>query len=32
MTIAKELAGWAFFGLTAACIGSIVHVGLMGGV
>lgn len=32
MHIAKELAGWAFLALTAACLGSIAHVGLLGGV
>jgi hypothetical protein len=32
MHIAKELAGWAFFAFTALCIGSIAHVGLLGGV
>jgi len=32
MHIAKELAGWAFFAFTAACLGSIAHVGLLGGV
>jgi hypothetical protein len=32
MNAAKELAGWAFFLLTAACLGSIAHVGLLGGV
>lgn len=32
MNALQEFAGWAFFVLTAACLGSIAHVGLLGGV
>ena len=32
MHLAKEFAGWVFFAFTALCLGSIAHVGLLGGV